>query len=107
MLKAFGWTMISVPYYDWYGMDNPNIKVRARPGENTRVRRGCDICIKERRPDLRTHTMQNGANGAEHFFQFPAHVPCSPYFSLCLLCWAEVLTFRHRGALSGPIIAPF
>ena len=32
VLKAFGWTMISVPYYDWYGMDNPSIKVRAQRG---------------------------------------------------------------------------
>ena len=30
VLKAFGWTMISVPYYDWYGMDNPTIKVRSQ-----------------------------------------------------------------------------
>ena len=26
MLKAFNWTIVSVPYYDWYGMDNSSVK---------------------------------------------------------------------------------
>ena len=28
MLKAFNWNIVSVPYYDWYGMDNTSVKVR-------------------------------------------------------------------------------
>jgi len=26
VLKAFNWTIVSVPYYDWYGMDNTSVK---------------------------------------------------------------------------------
>ena len=27
VLKAFNWTIVSVPYYDWYGMEHTGIKV--------------------------------------------------------------------------------
>ena len=36
VLKAFNWIIVSVPYYDWYGMDNTSVKASRCPFTLTR-----------------------------------------------------------------------